>query len=99
MKIGPRSVATLVLTALACAGLAAAAFAGVVKYDTKLGAGKAIHSYFDRVQSKVGKCEHGRLVVLFAKLPRADRKAGTDRSNRDGGWAVNPHGGDASMPR
>jgi hypothetical protein len=36
MKIGPRSVAALVLTALACAGLAAAAFAGVHKYDTKL---------------------------------------------------------------
>jgi hypothetical protein len=36
MKIGPRSVAALVLTALACAGLAAAAFAGVHKYDTEL---------------------------------------------------------------
>jgi hypothetical protein len=36
MKIGSRSVAALALTALACAGLAAAAFAGVHKYDTKL---------------------------------------------------------------
>jgi hypothetical protein len=93
MKIGPRSVAVLVLTALACAGLAAAAFAGVHKYDTGLTGTKEASVYHGKVKSKVMKCERGRLVVLFALRPGADRKVGTDRSDRQGLWAVDPHGG------
>jgi hypothetical protein len=45
------------------------------------------------VNSKAGKCERGRLVVLFTLRPGADRKVGTDRSDRDGNWAVDKRGG------
>jgi hypothetical protein len=101
MKIGPRSVAALVLTALACAGLAAAAFAGVHKYDTELtgtyeGGGRA---YWGKVKSKPMKCERGRLVVLSRCGPgRIARSALTEATGTaTGQWTS--AAGDASMPR
>ena len=51
-RIGPRSVGALGLTALACAGLAAAAFAGVVKDDTNM-TGHALASQTVKFDSKV----------------------------------------------
>jgi hypothetical protein len=93
MKIGPRSVAALVLTALACAGLAAAAFAGVHRYNTELTGTFEADVYHGQVKSKAGKCERGRRVVLFKQRPGADRKVGADRSDRRGNWLVDPRGG------
>jgi hypothetical protein len=90
IRIGPRSVATLALTALACAGLVAAAFAGGVKYDTTLGGHQEGGFYHGPVQSEVHKCEVGRQVVLFELRPGADRKVGADRSGGDGWWTVVP---------
>ena len=89
MRIAPRSVAALVLTALACAGLAAAAFAGG---DTKLGGHWEFRFYHGVVKSKVHKCEVGRRVVLFKKRHGEARKVGASRSDRQGGWLVNPRG-------
>jgi hypothetical protein len=84
------------LTALACAGLAAAAFAGVHKYDTELTGhinAERDRSYRGYVKSEVHKCEPKRLVVLFRMRPGTDRKAGADRSDRRGFWDVDPRGG------
>ena len=73
---------------------ATAAFAGVVKYDTKLsGHGEANRIYHGDVKSKVRKCERKRLVILFQVRPGADRKVGTDRSDRKGSWLVERRGG------
>ena len=104
MRIVPSSVGALGLTALACAGLAAAAFAGVVKYDTSVtivgDAGGHVFHGFNHLKSEVSKCERGRRVILFKRRPGADRqKLGTDRTDRQGGWLirVNPsrfHRGD-----
>jgi hypothetical protein len=65
-----------------------AASAGVVKYNTKLtfswdapGQGTALfHGGSGGVQSKVRKCERGRLVTLFKQRPGADRKIATNES-------------------
>lgn len=90
VRIGPRSAGALGLTALTCAGLAAAAFAGLVKYDTRLTGHRERGFYHGYVTSEVHKCEPGRRVVLFKLRPGADRKIGTDRSDREGGWNVDP---------
>jgi hypothetical protein len=103
MKIGPRSVAALVLTALACAGLAAAAFAGVHKYDTELTIARDRTRFFHgEVKSGHRKCEGNRRVVLFKKRPGEDRKLDATQSPRSGAdrgkWGMvldkNPHRGD-----
>jgi hypothetical protein len=86
--ISVRSVRALALAALACAGLAAVAYAGVVKYDTKLTISTAVPLYHGKVKSEVRKCERGRRVVLFEQRPGADRKVGADRSNTEGRWVV-----------
>jgi hypothetical protein len=87
-----------IVIGLAAAGVMAfgaqTAVAGVVKYDTKLsGHGEANRIYHGEVKSKVRKCERKRLVVLFQVRPGADRKVGTDRSDRDGSWLVERRGG------
>ena len=74
---------------------AAAAFAGVVKYDTTLsGHGEANRIYHGVVESEFQKCVPGRRVVVFRVRPGADRKVATDRSDREGSWGVEkPRGG------
>ena len=85
MRTGPRWVVALGLTALACAGLAPAAFAGVHKYDTELKIARDSSKFFHgEVKSAVRKCEGGRRVVLFKKRPGADRKLKSVRSPRSG---------------
>jgi hypothetical protein len=88
MKIGPRSIAALGLTALACAGLAAAAFAGVHKYDTKLTIIEEQGSWHGEVKSKIGRCEVERRVVLFNQ---ADRRLASTRSSVQGSWSLDLH--------
>jgi hypothetical protein len=79
------------------------ASAGIVHYDTTLtitkeGAGSG-GLYHGQVKSEVNKCMKGRRVVVFKRLPGADRKLGTDRSRSPaprGGyswfsWKVNVH--------
>ena len=67
-----------------------AASAGVDKYDTELEGHREGGFYHGVVQSVVHKCERRRLVILFEQRPGADRKVGTNRSDRDGSWNVNP---------
>jgi hypothetical protein len=99
MGIGPRSVAALGLTALACAGLAAAASAGVDKYDTKVwltwdAYSSLIHAPARGVESKVEKCEGGRRVILFKQRRGPDRKLGATKSvfehygDGTGNWGI-----------
>jgi hypothetical protein len=105
MGIGPRSVAALGLTALACAGLAAAAFAGVHKYDSHVSLtweaphkGTAlVHAAALGVESKVRKCEPRRRVILFKQRRGPDRKLATTKTffDRDygdgtGNWGMRP---------
>jgi hypothetical protein len=87
-----KALGAALVTALACAGLAAAAFAGVDKYDTKLTIGQQNRTYFGQVKSKVHKCEQKRQVVLFALRPGEDRKVGHDRSGPAGQWFVRRRG-------
>jgi hypothetical protein len=67
----------------------AAASAGVHKYDTELTVTKDRTAFYHGyVKSEVRKCERGRRVVLFKRRPGADRRLGTARSNRQGGWGL-----------
>jgi hypothetical protein len=94
-KLGAALVA-----ALACAGLAAAALAGVHKYDTRLtiargGGGFVFDVWHGEVKSERGKCQRERRVVLFKQRPGADRKLGTARSAGagpdEGSWSLDLH--------
>jgi hypothetical protein len=80
--------------------LAAAAFAGVHKYDTKLtitrgGGGFAPDVWHGEVKSEKGKCQRERQVVLFLQRPGADRKLATTLSQGagpdEGSWSLDLH--------
>ena len=62
----------------------------VVKYGTGISfeAHTRGGAYHGRVKSEVRKCERGRRVVLFKKRAGADRKLGSDRTDRQGRFAV-----------
>jgi hypothetical protein len=88
------------VAALACAGLAAAAFAGVHKYDSKLTISGDPHVekpgrtiFHGKVKSPFRKCEGGRRVVLFKQRRGADRKLGSERTPEQEGidrgtWSI-----------
>ena len=89
---GKGRVAALALTALACAGLAPAASAGVQKYDSKLtitGQGNPERpgrtTFRGKVISPFRNCEGGRQVVLFKQRPGADRRLGKNRTSEQEG--------------
>jgi hypothetical protein len=101
------SFALAAIGLLAVAAPASAA-ADVVKYNTRLTITKdGRHLFHGEVKSpssqgqwrlsKFSKCMDGRRVVLFNKLPGADRKLGTDRSEfergRGGVWWVDARRG------
>ena len=94
-KLGAALVA-----ALACAGLAAAALAGVHKYDTRLtiargGGGFVFDVWHGEVKSEKAKCQRERQVVLFLQRPGADRKLATTLSQGagpdEGSWSLDLH--------
>lgn len=64
-----------------------AASAGIHKYETTLLGHKERFYFHGYMTSEVNKCERRRRVVLFRKLPGADRKVDTDQSNREGDWS------------